>query len=129
MGKQLTEIVEDRLYYVPLPEFERVRALPVNAVKRAALFANLCRINCLYTIATAGSGHIGSSFSCLDMVSWLLLNELRTSESDPKEEKQGVYFSSKGHTKRNRGQKQQFLKLDEGARPIDSAHNNVFRAA
>ena len=43
----------------------------------AALFATLCRINTLYMIARAGSGHIGSSFSSLDIVSWLHLHELR----------------------------------------------------
>ena len=39
-------------------------------------------------IMEAGSGHIGSSFSSLDVVSWLYLYEL---------EKNDVYFSSKGH--------------------------------
>src|SRR5688500_15900507 len=39
-------------------------------------------------IARAGSGHIGSSFSCLDIVSWLLLEELGADD---------LYFSSKGH--------------------------------
>ncbi len=40
-----------------------------------------------------------------------------------------VYFFTPGETKRNRGQKQQILKLDEDARPIDSAHNNIFGTA
>src|SRR5215204_5295487 len=39
-------------------------------------------------IANAGSGHIGSSFSCMDVVSWLYLNELGPEDA---------YFSSKGH--------------------------------
>jgi transketolase len=39
-------------------------------------------------IARAGSGHIGSSFSSLDIISWLLLEEM--TEED-------VFFSSKGH--------------------------------
>jgi transketolase len=52
------------------------------------VFATLARLNALYMIANAGSGHIGSSFSCMDVVSWLYLNELRDSD---------VYFSSKGH--------------------------------
>jgi transketolase len=39
-------------------------------------------------IAQAGSGHIGSSFSSLDVVSWLYLNELQPDD---------LYFSSKGH--------------------------------
>jgi transketolase len=56
--------------------------------ERAAIFADMCRLNALYMIARAGSGHIGSSFSSLDIVSWLLLEELQQED---------VYFSSKGH--------------------------------
>jgi len=52
------------------------------------LFATLARINALYMIASAGSGHIGSTFSCMDVLSWLYLNEMAP---------QDAYFSSKGH--------------------------------
>ena len=96
MGEQIGAAVEGRLYYVPLTEFERVRSLRTNRVARTAVFADMCRLNALYMIARAGSGHIGSSFSSLDIVSWLLLEELRfaapgrTGDGD-------LYFSSKGH--------------------------------
>jgi transketolase len=76
------------LHYVPPKEFERLRRLPLKPKDRAALFATCCRINALYMIAQAGSGHIGSSFSSLDIVSWLYLNELQPDD---------LYFSSKGH--------------------------------
>jgi len=48
-------------------------------------------------IKKAGSGHIGSSFSCLDIVSWLLLN--RDFEGGEKNvgNAQDIFFSSKGH--------------------------------
>ena len=76
------------LHYVPPKEFERLRRLPLKPIDRAALFATCCRINALYMIAQAGSGHIGSSFSSLDIISWLYLNELQPDD---------LYFSSKGH--------------------------------
>ncbi len=76
------------LRFVPPPEFDRVAQLKVTAAARTRLFATFCRINALYMIARAGSGHIGSSFSSLDIVSWLYLNELRPGD---------LYFSSKGH--------------------------------
>jgi transketolase len=47
-------------------------------------------------IARAGSGHIGSSFSSLDIVSWLFLNELNQSTSSNPSSRD-IYFSSKGH--------------------------------
>ena len=66
------------LVYVPPSEFARVRAAArAAAATRAALVRHLCRLNTLYMIARAGSGHIGSSFSSLDIVTWLYLDELR----------------------------------------------------
>ena len=88
MGDLIGKTVEGTLYFVPKVELDRVRELNVEAPEKVGLFADLCRINALYMIAKAGSGHIGSCFSCLDIVSWLHLQEMRDGE---------VYFSSKGH--------------------------------
>ncbi|OGT01766.1 MAG: transketolase [Gallionellales bacterium RIFCSPLOWO2_02_58_13] len=88
MGDQAGQTVEGTLYYLPYTEFQRVRASELPREQRAAIFADMCRLNALYKIARAGSGHIGSSFSSLDIISWLLLEEMR--EED-------IFFSSKGH--------------------------------
>lgn len=80
--------------YVPLEEMIRLRTLPGGREQHAAAFAAACRINTLYAITRAGSGHIGSSFSCLDIVTWLFLNELRRDESGRPLD---TFFSSKGH--------------------------------
>ena len=50
--------------------------------------ATAARLNALGMIQLAGSGHIGSSFSSLDVVSWLLVAHLGPDD---------VFFSSKGH--------------------------------
>lgn len=86
------------LQYVPASELARIRQLAIPAEDRAAIFATACRINTLYMIARAGSGHIGSSFSSLDIVSWLFLEVLRRpdAQADPRAPRD-VYFSSKGH--------------------------------
>jgi transketolase len=97
VGDQIGVAVSGTLYYVPFKEFERIRALPVSAVERTALFAALCRINTLYMIARAGSGHIGSSFSSMDIMSWLQLNELRTPPEGDTTSPRDIFFSSKGH--------------------------------
>ena len=60
------------LTYVPLEAIRRVRADTTAIRSRAReLLADLCRINTLYMIMQAGSGHIGSSFSSLDLITWL----------------------------------------------------------
>src|ERR1700744_3294231 len=88
MGDLIGNAVEGSLYFVAHSELERIAKLDAPKDQRTKLFANTCRFNALYMIARAGSGHIGSSFSSLDIVSNLYLNEL--GETD-------VYFSSKGH--------------------------------
>lgn len=89
-------MTQSALSFVPKREFERVERLRLGRPEYAQLFATLCRVNALYMIASAGSGHIGSSFSSLDLVSWLLLNELR-SGGDNGSDLRDIYFSSKGH--------------------------------
>src|SRR5205809_7031656 len=76
------------LRFVPAEELERLRALDAEPVERAAAFADACRLNALYMIERAGSGHPGTTFSSLDIVAWLHLDVL--GEGDR-------YFSSKGH--------------------------------
>jgi transketolase len=95
MGDLIGNAVEGTLYWVGLDELRRVRALPADSFEqraaRAQLLSDACRLNALYMIARAGSGHIGSSFSSLDIVTWVHLEELgHDGDADQ-------YFSSKGH--------------------------------
>lgn len=92
MGDLVTKAVEGNLYYVPHNEFLRLKSLKLTNLEYTKLFASFCRINTLYMIATAGSGHIGSSFSSMDIMSWIYLNELESNE-----ENENIFFSSKGH--------------------------------
>jgi transketolase len=93
VGDQIGQAVEGTLYYIPFHEFQRLRSAPLAPAGRAAMFADMCRLNALYMIARAGSGHIGSSFSSMDIFTWLFTEEL--DESTPYSG--DVFFSSKGH--------------------------------
>jgi transketolase len=96
MGDLQTEQGESlELRYVPVSEFSRVVNATADAVAKAAAFAALARINTLYMIAGAWSGHIGTSFSSLEIMSWLFLNELRDLDKGP--DRCDIFFSSKGH--------------------------------
>jgi transketolase len=91
MGDLIGSAVDGTLYWLGAAELRKIRELRAPAGARAQLLADACRLNALYMIARAGSGHIGSSFSSLDIVTWLYLEHLeRRSASD-------LYFSSKGH--------------------------------
>ena len=95
MGDQAGIAVSREMYYVPYYEYMRIRESMLGVIDKAELFSAFCRINTLYMIAKAGSGHIGSSFSSLDIMSWIQLNELRSDSMSDREEH--VFFSSKGH--------------------------------
>jgi len=84
------------LRYLPKSEFDRVLRLSGDEYRLTSLFADMCRINALYMIMRAGSGHIGSSFSSLDIVSWIHRHELGVCD-DSSRASPGVYMSSKGH--------------------------------
>ena len=97
MGEQLTysisEAVESNASDIPLMYFEKSAFEDLLKVKDnqygfCELFANMARVNALYMITRAGSGHIGSSFSSLDVVTLLYLDILKEGDR---------YFSSKGH--------------------------------
>ncbi|MFZ4680895.1 MAG: transketolase C-terminal domain-containing protein [Terrimicrobiaceae bacterium] len=83
--------------FVPAKELQRSLATKATIVAQTALFSELSRINTLYLVARAGSGHLGSSFSAMDIVSWLFLNELKRSDPADPRTISDVYFSSKGH--------------------------------
>ena len=96
MGEQqLDQVTSDELVYVPMSEFRRLREAGLAAPQTAEAFAALARVNTLYMIARAWSGHIGTSFSSLEILSWLFLNEIRDLDKGPGA--CDIFFSSKGH--------------------------------
>ena len=58
----------------------------LSRFERAYAYAALNRLNVLYMVKRAGSGHIGSSFSSMEIITWMML-----------EHPEITFFSSKGH--------------------------------
>lgn len=90
MGDLIGAAVEGELYYIGQPEFERAKGLNAPRAEATGLIADMARLNALYMIATAGSGHIGSSFSSMELFAHLEFNEIDRAKGD-------LFFSSKGH--------------------------------
>jgi transketolase len=78
------------LTLIPREEFER-------AGDDLGLIADMCRANALVAVKRAGSGHLGSTFSSLDIVVHLLWRELNVAELGWEHADRDVFFSSKGH--------------------------------
>jgi transketolase len=75
-----------------------VELIPQSEFARAqgdlALLADMCRLNALVAVKRAGSGHLGSSFSAMDIVVHLLYAELDTRQVGFENPDRDVYFSS-----------------------------------
>ena len=78
-------------------EFDRVRSVESNWFVKMVLFADMCRFNTLVTVKKAGSGHLGSSLSAMDIATYLYLNELNILDVGLDSPDRDIYFSSKGH--------------------------------
>jgi len=86
------------LALIPKSELDRVRdAADIDPDARLTLLADMCRLNTLVAIKRAGSGHLGSSFSALDIFVHLLYHELNVAELGFEHPERDVFFSSKGH--------------------------------
>jgi len=86
-----------KIEMIPRSEFERVRAAQIDPYAQCALFADMCRANTLAAVKRAGSGHLGSSFSAMDIVAWLYTHELNLLQVGLDSPERDIYFSSKGH--------------------------------
>ncbi|MGD8686385.1 MAG: hypothetical protein PVH15_06415, partial [Syntrophobacterales bacterium] len=82
---------------IPKKEFQRVHEADIQKDDKLELIADMCRANALATVKRAGSGHLGSSFSSLDIVTFLYYSEMNTAEIGIDHPDRDIYFSSKGH--------------------------------
>jgi len=73
---------------IPRSEFER-------APKDLALLGDMCRLNTLVAVKRAGSGHLGSSFSAMDIVVHLFFQELAKLEGEPPKRSPGFWSKLK----------------------------------
>jgi transketolase len=85
------------LALAPAEAIRGVAEGPDRRDERLTLIADLCRLNALAAVKRAGSGHLGSSFSSLDLMTHLLFETLDTRRRGLDDPDRDVFFSSKGH--------------------------------
>ena len=81
-----------KLQFAPLIELKRIMRIK-DPFLMCKILTDVLRINALYMIGQAGSGHPGTSFSAMDIMAWLWFEEMK----QPNEEGGDTFFSSKGH--------------------------------
>ena len=82
---------------IPEAEFKRINQQSLSRPDRLQLMADMCRANALATVKRAGSGHLGSSLSSLDIVTQLYFDEMNLAQVGLDHPDRDIYFSSKGH--------------------------------
>lgn len=82
---------------IPEAEFQRIRESVLDGHNKLSLIADMCRANALATVKKVGSGHLGSSFSSIDIVTFLYYSGMNTIELGVNHPDRDIYFSSKGH--------------------------------
>jgi transketolase len=82
---------------IPVEEFKRINQQSLARTDRLQLLADMCRANTLATVKRAGSGHLGSSLSSLDIVTQLYFDEMNLTQVGIDHPDRDIYFSSKGH--------------------------------
>ena len=73
-------------------EFDKVKNHAGEWKLRMQLFADMCRYNTLVAVKKAGSGHLGSSLSAMDIITYLYLNELNILETGLDSLDRDIYF-------------------------------------
>jgi transketolase len=85
------------LEIIPLAEILRIRNLNIDYHIRLELISDMCRANTLVMVKNAGSGHLGSSLSSMDIVVWLYHKKMNILSEGFESPDRDIYFSSKGH--------------------------------
>jgi transketolase len=83
--------------FIPYKEFKRIQESDIEKSLMLPIISEMCRLNTLSAVKKAGSGHLGSSFSAMDIFTMLYFCELNTLEAGIDNPDRDIFFSSKGH--------------------------------
>ncbi len=64
---------------------------------RFQLISDISRLNALSAVKKAGSGHLGTSFSAIDIFTFLFFKHLNSRNPSLEDKNRDIFFSSKGH--------------------------------
>jgi len=89
--------MNNKIFFFERKEINKILKLKIDQFLKAEILATMCRLNTLSMIKRAGSGHIGTSFSAMDLFVWIKFFRFKTSKTELKNLNRNIFFSSKGH--------------------------------
>lgn len=78
-------------------DFGRIRSLSIGQAEKLAIIADMIRFNALAAIVHARSGHIGASFSAIEVLAVLYHHAMRLDARKPGLAGRDIFILSKGH--------------------------------
>jgi transketolase len=85
------------IYIVPSKFILKIQKKKINRFIKARYIASCLRLNTLSIIKKAGSGHIGTSMSAMDIFVWIKFFYSPNHFNNLKNKNRNIFFSSKGH--------------------------------
>lgn len=83
--------------FIPYDAFNRVLEADCQKNQKLSIVSDMCRVNTLSAIKRAGSGHLGSSLSSMEIFVLLYFDEMNTLSVGLDHPDRDIFFSSKGH--------------------------------
>ena len=80
------------IFFIPYKEIKKIINLKINNYAKAELLSLINRLNTLAMIKNAGSGHIGTSFSAIDIFVWVKFFQFKTNKQDINKKFRNIFF-------------------------------------
>ncbi|RJP59814.1 MAG: 1-deoxy-D-xylulose-5-phosphate synthase [Candidatus Auribacter fodinae] len=86
-----------QISFIPEKEIHRILSAQLSEDVTLRIISAICRVNAFSAVKLAGSGHLGSSFSAMDLFTYLYFHELNVRTVGVEHPDRDIFFSSKGH--------------------------------
>jgi transketolase len=86
-----------KIFFIERSESNKILKLKISKFIKGEILAAICRLNTLSIIKRAGSGHLGTSFSAMDLFIWIKIFRFKTPKAELNNLNRNIFFSSKGH--------------------------------
>jgi transketolase len=86
--------MKNKIYFIKKKEINKILNSKIDIFAKAELISLVCRLNTLSMIKKAGSGHLGTSMSAMDLMVWI---KFFLQKKEIKDLNRDIFFSSKGH--------------------------------
>ena len=82
----------EEINFIKNKVIKKINKLKIDKFEKAEIISAICRLNTLSIIKRAGSGHIGTSFSAMDLFVWIKFFKFPTNKKKLDDLNRNVFF-------------------------------------